>query len=175
MGRQAETELKCGPLQESLQDKVAGQTSTVEYRVGHSVVLAGQIQPDDIPKLARQGVRTIVNLRRDPGRSTVEQRNVEALGLTYIHLPLPAYELQPQHLTAFQQAIEDKEGLYIHCRSGTRVALLWMLHRMFNEGWSREDAEAELRTAGYDRESMEVFDYCTTDYVERTTEPTLAA
>lgn len=169
------TDLKCDKLQTSLQDKVAARSKTVvEYNMGDCVVLAGQPQPDDMAELARQGIRTVINLRRDPARGAVEAGNAAAAGLDYVHLPLPAYELEPEHLRQFQQAIDGKEGLYVHCRSGSRVALLWMLHRMENQGWPREKAEAELRAAGYDEESMEVFDFCATDYSERTAEWSMA-
>lgn len=176
MYHRTQQELKCDALQTSLQDKVAARTKTVvEYNVGGCVVLAGQPQPEDMPELARQGIHTVINLRRDEERSAVEQENAEAAGLEYVHLPLPAYELEPEHLRQFQQVIDGKAGLYIHCRSGSRVALLWMLHRTENQDWSREDAEAELRAAGYDEESMHVFDFCASDYAERTTELAVVA
>jgi uncharacterized protein (TIGR01244 family) len=164
-------ELRCG----SLQEHVAAQRTVVEYRVGGGVILAGQPQPEDLPQLARQGIRSVINLRRDGERSEREARNAAAAGLDYLHLPLPAYELEPQHLVEFQEAIAGKEGLYIHCRSGSRVALLWMLHRMINQGWRRDAAEAELRSAGYNEESMEVFTFCADDYFERTEEAVAVA
>lgn len=160
-------ELRCG----SLQAHTAAQRTVVEYTVGDGVILAGQPQPEDLPELAQQGVRSVINLRRDVERSEREAINAAAAGLDYLHLPLPAYELEPQHLTEFQDAIAGKEGLYIHCRSGSRVALLWMLHRMINQGWGRDAAEAELRNAGYSEESMDVFTYCADDYFERVEEP----
>jgi uncharacterized protein (TIGR01244 family) len=175
MGNHQKQEMKCDSLQTSLQEKVAAHTrSVVEYTVGGCVVLAGQPQPIDMAALARQGMRTVINLRRDPERSAREAANAVAAGLEYIHLPLPAYELEAGHLAEFEKTIAGKEGLYIHCRSGSRVALLWMLHRMINQGWSRQAAEAELRAAGYNEESMEVFAYCTDDYLERTAAPASA-
>jgi len=54
-----------------------------------------------------------------------------------------------------------------HCRSATRVGLIWMLYRMVQQGWSREQAEAELRAAGYDDDAIETFDFCASDFFER--------
>jgi uncharacterized protein (TIGR01244 family) len=174
MSNADQSNIQCDSRQQSLQEKMAARAQRVlEYNVG-GVVLAGQPQPEEMAHLAEQGLRTVINLRRDPGRSAIERANAEAAGLEYIHLPLPAYELEPQHLAEFQQAIAGKEGLYIHCRSASRVALLWMLHRMVNEGWPRKDAEAELQAAGYTEESMEVFTFCTDDYLERVTEAAIA-
>jgi hypothetical protein len=39
---------------------------------------------------------------------------------------------------------------------------------MVNEGWTQEQAEAELRNAGYGEDSMDTFIFCTEDFFERT-------
>jgi uncharacterized protein (TIGR01244 family) len=166
--------LNCTPLQ----DRVASQPpDLIQYRVTDKVVLAGQPQPQDWADLAGQGYQLVLNLRSDPQRAAVEGRNAEAAGLRYLHLPLPAYELEPEHLAEFREALAQADGgqLFIHCRTASRVALLWMLNRIVHEGWSQEAAEAELRAAGYDDKSMEVFTFCTEDYMERITAFPMAA
>jgi uncharacterized protein (TIGR01244 family) len=167
-------DLKCTPLQEQVASQPSG---LIQYRVTEALVLAGQPQPQDWAHLVRQGYRLVVNLRSDPERAAVEGRNAEAAGLRYLHLPLPAYELEPEHLAELRQALAQADGgkVFLHCRTASRVALLWMLNRMVHEGWSQEEAEAELRAAGYDEKSMEVFTFCTEDYLERAAETPLAA
>jgi hypothetical protein len=44
---------------------------------------------------------------------------------------------------------------------------MWMLNRITNEGWSQEQAEAELAEAGYLDDDMDVFRFCTEDFMER--------
>jgi uncharacterized protein (TIGR01244 family) len=140
------------------------------YTVTDQVVLAAQPQPEDWARLAQQGFRTIVNIRSDPERAAVQARAAEAAGLRYIYAPLPAYELEAEHIVAFAEIV-DQSGdgkLFIHCRSGTRVALLWMLYRITRQGWDVAQARAELRVAGYEDDSMETFDFCAEDFFERT-------
>lgn len=139
------------------------------YRITDTVVLAGQPQPDDWQRLAQQGFRTVLNIRSDPERAAAQARAATIAGLRYIYEPLPAYELEAGHLTRFAEIIEhpDNGKLFIHCRSGSRVALLWMLYRMQHQGWSRAQARAELQAAGYDDDAMETFDFCVDDYLER--------
>jgi uncharacterized protein (TIGR01244 family) len=147
---------------------MASKYDTIEYQLNDDVVLAGQPQPEEMAELAQRGFRTVINIRRDPERSAREAANAVAAGLDYIHLPIPAYELEPEHLDQFDAAMKDAEGpLYIHCRTASRTALLWMLNRIEHEGWSKDAAEAELKAVGYDEESMEVFEFCTMDYLER--------
>jgi uncharacterized protein (TIGR01244 family) len=139
------------------------------YRINERVVLAGQPEPEDWSRVAKQGYRTVINMRSDPERAAIEGRNAEQAGLSYLHLPLPTYEIEPEHIASFRAAIEqaDEGGLMIHCRTASRVALLWMLDRIVNEGWTQEQAEAELRAAGYAESSMETFTFCAEDYFER--------
>ncbi len=144
------------------------QPTFVLYRLNDEVTLAGQPQPEEVEWLRRQGYRSVLNIRTDPILGAVEGRNVERAGLAYRFLPLPAYELELEHVRRFGQAVRElPKPLFFHCRTASRTGLLWMLHRMLNEGWSREAAEAELRAAGYGDGDMEVFNFCVDDFFER--------
>jgi uncharacterized protein (TIGR01244 family) len=147
-----------------------------EYPVTDRLVLAGQPQAQDWPALIRRGFGTVVNIRSDPDRAADQARQAEAAGLNYIHLPLPAYELEPEHLATFTGVIARANSgkVLLHCRSATRVALLWLLKRTIYDGWSREQAEAELHRAGYDEEALETLRYCAEDYFDRVTVPALS-
>lgn len=160
-------------------DALQKQTNTAPmrtYMVTDQVVLAAQPQPEDWVRLAQQGFRTIMNIRSDPERAAVQARAAEAAGLRYIYAPLPAYELEAEHIVAFAEIVDQsgEDKLFIHCRSGTRVALLWMLYRITRQGWDMAQARAELQAAGYDDESMDVFDFCAEDFFERAGLPTEA-
>jgi uncharacterized protein (TIGR01244 family) len=147
----------------------ARERGMAAYAVTPTLVLAGQPQPEDWAHLARDGFATVINIRSDAARAALERRNVEAAGLSYHYLPLPAYELEPEHLAQFHDLMQAQEGkLLLHCRSATRVALLWMLERMVYRGWTLEQAEAQLRAAGYGDDAIEALDYCACDYRERT-------
>ena len=105
--------------------------------------------------------------------AAVEAKNAAQADLNYLFLPLPAYELEPAHMTEFAQTLADlpPDGIIcIHCRTASRVALIWMLKRMIFENWSTETAEAELVAAGYDDDSLETFRFCVEDYYERLAE-----
>ena len=140
------------------------------YAVGEGLVLAGQPQPEDWQRLAEQGFRTVVNIRSDPERAAVQRAGAEEAGLRYVYAPLPAYQLEAEHLAEFARIVEQPESrpLFVHCRSATRVALMWMLYRIVYQGWTQAEAEAELRAAGYDEDSLETFEFGAADFFERT-------
>jgi uncharacterized protein (TIGR01244 family) len=139
------------------------------YNITPDVTLAGQPEAADWPALAQAGTAVIINMRSDPARAAAEAEAAAAAGLAYLHLPLPAYELEPEHVALFARTLVRYRGrkLFIHCRTASRVALVWLLHRVQNEGWSPETAVAELAAAGYDPDSLETFTYCADDYFER--------
>jgi uncharacterized protein (TIGR01244 family) len=144
------------------------------YDIDERLTLAGQPQPEDWRRLASEGFEVVINMRSDPARAAIQQRNAETAGLRYIHLPLPAYLLEPEHLATFHTLMQAQGGrVFLHCRSATRVALIWLLERTVYDGWSQERAEAALRAAGYDEDSMETFAFCADDYFERAASPRL--
>lgn len=160
----------CNELKIIVNDRSTDSASgtVVEYAIDDHLVLAGQPQPQDWQRIVQEGFDLVINLRSDEQRAAVEGQNAETAGLNYIHLPLPAYELEAPHIDTFREALQKGNKIYLHCRTASRVALLWMLHRIIHNGWSQEQAEAELRAAGYDDEDMDVFLFCTEDFLERT-------
>lgn len=148
----------------------------VEYPISDRVVLAGQPRPEDWPELVRRGFGTVINVRSDSGRAVHQARQAQAAGLVYLHLPLPVYELEQEHLATFNRVLRNANHgkVLLHCRTASRTALLWLLNRVVYEGWSQEQAEAELRAAGYDDDAMSTFRYCAEDFFERAASPALA-
>jgi uncharacterized protein (TIGR01244 family) len=147
----------------------------LEYHVSDCVVLAGQSEPETWAELAACGFSTVINIRSDPARAATQAKKAEAAGLHYIHLPVPAYELESEHLAAFNKVISrvNHGKVFLYCRTASRTALLWMLKRIVYDGWTQAEAEAELRAAGYDEESMDTFSFCAEDFFERALNPEL--
>ena len=95
--------------------------------------------PSDIEALAASGVRTLVNNRpdnEDPGQlpAAEARRLAEAHGIAYHHIPVTAASLSRADVEAFAAVLRSaSQPVVVHCRSGTRSALLWALTR-FDEG-----------------------------------------
>lgn len=163
----------CQKLQAHVRAPLLADSPLLTYQVTDRVVLAGQPEPDDWARLARHGVALIINVRSDPQRAAAQAQSAAAAGLAYVHLNVPAYELETEHVAAFEQALQQADAgtIVVHCRTASRVALLWLLRRMLHDGWSQTAAEAELAAAGYQDDDMEVFRFCTEDFLERAEMP----
>lgn len=144
------------------------ETHLLRYTISQQLTLAGQPQPEDWARLYDEGFRVIINIRGDAERAAAQQRAAEAAGLRYMYLPLPVYELEAEHLALFHTALaHQSEPVFLHCRTATRVALLWMLDQIVYAGHERAAVEAALRAAGYGEQSMETFAFCADDFFER--------
>jgi uncharacterized protein (TIGR01244 family) len=127
--------------------KIDGSTGFAGSQVGF-----GGVTPDsDMTWLKEQGFATVINLRLagEEGVDVECSRDAaEAAGLKYIHLPFSGRELDRQLVIDFLTMAGDcaNQPVYIHCRSATRVAALWVIGRVLKDGWefeaTRDEADA---------------------------------
>lgn len=118
------------------------------------VVVSGQIRPEDVADLKRQGIATIVNNRPDgeePGQplgADIERAAREA-GIAYRSIPI-VRGIGPADVESMQEALAECPGkLLAFCRSGTRSAYAWAVARA-REGVPPEDVAERAARAGVD-------------------------
>jgi uncharacterized protein (TIGR01244 family) len=104
--------------------------------LGPGVSAAGALDRGDIEALAAHGVRTIVNNRLD-GEDRRQLPAAEAgaiaagCGVAYHHIPFTGPGPSKADVDAFAAVLASAEQpIVVHCRSGTRSALLWALVRL---------------------------------------------
>lgn len=122
--------------------------------LSESVLVAGQIQPADIPQASAAGVTMIVNNRPDgeePGQpaGTAIEAAARAARLDYRSIPITG-GIGPDAIEAMVAVLDQAEGKVLaFCRSGTRSAYLWAMaeHRRGADG---EVLIAQAAAAGYD-------------------------
>lgn len=124
-------------------------------RLEDGLTVSGQIDLEDIDRLAGNGTRRIVNVRPDgevPGQlsAAVAARAAAEHGVQYIHLPVTMRGLSMDAIRAFGSAIEDERPVHAHCGSGLRAATLWGLHQVVSGRMSRDDALRRVAASGYD-------------------------
>ena len=119
-----------------------------------TILVAGQIQPEDIATAAAQGVRMIINNRPDdeqagqPSAATIEAA-ATAAGLGYAHIPVDHSGFSAEQVEAMTAAQAQPGPALAFCRSGTRSTYLWALARGA-AGDPPAEIAAKAANAGYD-------------------------
>ena len=96
-------------------------------------IVAGQIDPEEVPALAAAGVTMIVNNRPDgeePGQPPAYEIEAaaRAAGVDYRFLPVGAAGISDALVDGMADAIGASQGtLLAFCRSGQRSTYLWTL------------------------------------------------
>ena len=124
--------------------------------------VAGQITKEDIPTIAAQGFKVILNNRPDgegedqPPAAEIEAE-AKAHGLQYIYQPVVGTAITDENAEEFGATIaacaNDSNGpVLAHCRTGTRCTILWMLSQAKNQ--SADELLATAAKAGYSLEQV---------------------
>ena len=123
-------------------------------QLDEKTLVSGQIGPEHLAEIRRQGVALVVNNRPDnedegqPLSADLEEA-ARAAGLAYRHVPI-ARGMGPADIEAMRDAIRAAgDGkLLAFCRSGNRSTLAWALARS-EDGVPREELERCAEAAGF--------------------------
>jgi protein tyrosine phosphatase (PTP) superfamily phosphohydrolase (DUF442 family) len=121
-------------------------------RVAEGVYRGAQPDGEGLRRLKEKGFRTVINLRS----AHSERKECEALGLDAVEIPLNAFLTSTPptdgEVARFFEVVLDpaRRPVYFHCAFGKdRTGTMAALYRIEVDGWSNEDALAEMRHFGY--------------------------
>lgn len=118
-------------------------------RVAPGILRGAQPRPEGYETLRKMGIRTVVNLRFRHG----ERRAVEAAGMRSVEIPMDTLSnVDPAKVRKVLAVMTDPENLplFVHCAHGKdRTGLVVAVYRMEVDGWSEEEAEAEMEAFGF--------------------------
>jgi uncharacterized protein (TIGR01244 family) len=119
-----------------------------------TILVAGQIAPEDLAAAKAQGVTTVINNRPD-GEQAGQPTSAEmaaaarAEGLGYVHIPVDQSGFSMEQIEAMTAALAAAGRKLAFCRSGTRSTYLWSLARGA-AGDAPAEIAAKAANAGYD-------------------------
>lgn len=122
------------------------------HQVNENLYRGAQPRPGGLQRLARLGVKTIVNLRDDDSRARAEGIEARAVGLRYFNLPMgnfgrPAEE-QVERVLAVINAREN-QPVFVHCKRGAdRTGTIVAIYRIEHDGWTSAQAKSEAKRYG---------------------------
>ena len=106
-------------------------------------------QPDesDYKDLKALGVKTVIDLQDHP--SSYEKRDVEALGMRYVNLPMSDSSYPKQDsVDAFLKLVNDPSTgvMFVHCAGGRhRTGVMGAVYRFNVNHWKLDQAYAEMK------------------------------
>jgi|GEM_PF-1636059 len=133
----------------NLKKTTLGKVSNVH--VLGDVYLAGQPTPADMPLLKKQGIQTVITLRKPSEVPWDEGAACKIQAMNFVEVPFQT----PAELTVkvFDQVrkvlLNKKRGpTLFHCGSANRVGAVWYAHRILDGHLSHEAALQEAQMVG---------------------------
>lgn len=120
--------------------------------------VAPQLDPADMPDIARAGITTVICNR--PDAEVPPQFQADALeaaardaGLAFVRLPLTHQTMTPPNVALHMEHADASAGpVLAYCASGTRSTVVWCLGQAGN--MATDDILAAARHGGYDLDNM---------------------
>jgi tyrosine-protein phosphatase SIW14 len=125
-----------------------------------SPVLFRGAQPteDGFAELKRRGIKTIVSLRT----FNSDRDELEGHGLRYVRFYCKAWHIEDEDMARFLKVLEDPENqpVFVHCQHGSdRTGCAVAVYRMVEQGWTPEEAIAEINNFGYHPVFKNILEY----------------
>lgn len=104
------------------------------------ILTCGQPSEEQLAAARAGGITVVINLalHDDPRYSLADERGtVEALGMTYRHIPVPFDRPAESDLLAFFEAMDEfkAEKVLVHCAANYRVTAFLGLYRRLRQDW----------------------------------------
>lgn len=112
----------------------------------------------DLQEAARNGVRTVIDFRVPKETEHSNSELARDAGLAYVNLPVERDKLSPEGIVQLEEALNRHAGpCLLHCATGARAALMLVLVRARQHGWSAQRAFEEAEALGFPLRSSEPF------------------
>ena len=123
------------------------------HQVNDHIYRGGQPSDEGLQALAKLGVKTILDLRREDEHSTkAEAQAVEAAGMRYVNVPMvgvvaPSDEQISKVLNLLDSNTEGP--VFVHCRRGAdRTGTVIACYRIAHDHWENQKALEEAKSDG---------------------------
>lgn len=107
----------------------------------------GQPKENEYSELQALGIRTVIDLQDNP--TSYEKRNVEALGMTYINIPMSDSSYpESAKVDQFLKLVNDPTTgkFYVHCAGGRhRTGVMGAVYRFNHYNWNYDQVYAEMK------------------------------
>jgi uncharacterized protein (TIGR01244 family) len=121
------------------------------HQVDDHVYRGGQPAAEAWPGLARLGVKTVIDLRREDEHSTAaEAQAVSAAGMKYVNVPMKGVVAPTDgQIQTILQLLNSGEPIFVHCKRGSdRTGAVIACYRISHHQWDHKRALGEAKSFG---------------------------
>lgn len=138
--------------------KLEGWPSVQNLSHDGSVYFAGQPDAVSLRRLAREGVRAVLNVREPSELEHLgfsEAAVVQEAGMQYFSIPLTVASFSTEQVDRLAEVLRQVEGpVLLHCGSSNRAGGLWAAYLARHRGVDLDRAIDLGKAAGLSSESM---------------------
>jgi uncharacterized protein (TIGR01244 family) len=126
------------------------------------VALGSNAVPEAMVALKRAGFDVVIVIRedREEGYDRAQsERAAKDAGLRFIAIPFNRTTPDPAAVRRFLEVVAAPENryAYVYCHTGQRVATMWLIKRVRQDGWTFDRAMAEAESLGLSRPELKEF------------------
>jgi protein tyrosine phosphatase (PTP) superfamily phosphohydrolase (DUF442 family) len=130
-------------------------------QLSEAIATAGQPTAAQFAAIRNAHYDLIVNLALPTSTNALpnEREIVEALEMTYVHIPVEWEQPTLQNAIAFFDTLQANLGkrIFVHCAMNMRVSAFMFLYRVLYQGVAEEDAIADLHHIWIPNETWQHF------------------
>lgn len=118
------------------------------HRVTPTIFRSAQPGIDGLPGIESLGIRTVLSLRESNADAPLARRS----NVDFLRHPLWTWDVEDDDVLAVLRVLTDAERqpVLLHCKHGAdRTGLMIASYRVVVQGWSKQDALAEMKRGGY--------------------------
>jgi protein tyrosine phosphatase (PTP) superfamily phosphohydrolase (DUF442 family) len=117
-------------------------------QISELIATAGQPTAPQFQAVKEAGYSIVINLAPGNHENALpqEQNVVEALNMTYVHIPVAFDQPTVADFDRFCQVLQERPGqsVFVHCAANLRVSSFMYLYRRIYQGISPEQAQSDL-------------------------------
>src|ERR1700680_4760005 len=125
------------------------------HQVNDRIYRGAQPTLEGFQALAKMGVKTVVDLRREEPQIRGERRIVEALGMKFLSVPMTLGAPTDEQISRVMQELNSNAGpVFVHCHGGRdRTGTVIACYRKTHDAWESKKALDEANLAGMRKDS----------------------
>ena len=121
------------------------------HQVNDHIFRGGQPAAEAWPSLARLGVKSVIDLRREDEHSTAaEAQAVTAAGMSYYNVPMKGVvEPTNEQIAKILTLLNSQDPVFVHCKRGAdRTGTVIACYRIAHDRWEHKQALNEAKSFG---------------------------